>query len=82
MTHRLRDLVLDMRLDHNPTECGDCAMHVVRCLMTAMRKPTEAMITAGAIRWHEPLHYGETRMPYLGDAGALVWERAIDAALK
>ena len=48
----------------------------------AMREPTEAMIAAGAVRWHEPVRYGDARLPYLGDASMICWDRAIDAALK
>ena len=55
---------------------------LARAAIAAMRDPTEAMARAGAVRWHEPMSYGDAPLPYLGDSGAIVWERAIDAALE
>ncbi len=59
----------------------DCVL-LARLAIEAMREPTEAMIAAGAVRWHEPVRYGDARLPYLGDASMICWDRAIDAALK
>ena len=44
---RLAELVLDQHLDHDPTQCRDCAVHLVRCLLTAARSPTKAMVQTG-----------------------------------
>ena len=53
-----------------------------RAAISAMREPTREMVIAGSVRYHEPQLHGEVRLPYLSDEGSLVWERAIDAALK
>ncbi len=63
----------------HPEQCDDC-LATARLAIGAMREPTRAMAEAGATRWHK----GDWKTPgmmYLGDAHALVWERAIDAAL-
>ena len=48
----------------------------VRAVIASLREPSEAMIEAGAVRRHED------GLPYLEDAAAVVWERAIDAMLQ
>ena len=46
MVERLVDVVTETWMDHDPTQCTDCATDLVRRLLTAMKVPTEAMLAA------------------------------------
>ncbi len=60
----------------------EAAERYARVAIEAMRVPTRAMCEAGKMRWHEPMYPGDISRLYLEGGSALVWDRAIDAALK